>query len=221
VSTLDAPTRVLFDLDGTLVDSSPGIFHSFRATLNDLGLTASPEQLRNLIGPPLWHSFALLGVADDALDDAVQRYRAYYEHEGVLAATLYPDMATVLHTLRERGVHLAVATAKRVDFAVTMLTHLGVADLFDRIAGADVGLRQSDKYEIMTDAMAAWPAIDPATCWMVGDRRYDVEGARRHGVQAVGVTWGFGDTAELIDAGATAIVGEPHELLGSPTIIAH
>ena len=207
------PRHVLFDLDGTLADSSQGILWSFRATLEKIGLDANDEVLQGLIGPPLGESFAILGVAAEHIDEVVALYREFYGERGVHEARLYDGVAATLHELSAEGVHLGVATAKRVDFARQMLGTLGVAHFFDEIAGASVDLTVTSKYDIMAQAMKGWGTRADADLWMVGDRNYDMVAARRHGVVAVGVLWGFGTSAELLDAGAHWLVAHPRELL--------
>ena len=207
------PTHVIFDLDGTLMDSSPGILACFRATLNDLGRRATDEQLRELIGPPLRTSFARLGVPEAEVDAVVERYRGYYAREGVTNATLYPWMADTLAMLKAEGIRLAVATAKRVDFARQMLNDHGVAGHFDTISGASIDQRVTEKYDIMTAVFDNWASFDRHRTWMVGDRDYDIIAAVRHGVRPVGVTWGFGSEDELRSNGAEAVVAAAFELL--------
>ena len=104
-------------------------------------MPADDAVLRTLIGPPLGESFRTLGVAPERVDHAVEVYRRHYAEGGVTQAVLYDGIAELLHSLHRRGVRLGVATAKRVDFARLMLERLGVADLFDAIAGASLDLR--------------------------------------------------------------------------------
>jgi len=186
---------------------------SFRATLDSLGRSADEEVLRHLIGPPLGESFRLLGIEASRIDDVVARYREFYAERGVYEAHLYDGVAQALEGLSREGVRLAVATAKRVDFARQMLGALGVADYFDAIEGATVDLRVTSKFDIMALAMAGWHRDDPAATWMVGDRHYDMIAARAHGAGAVGVTWGFGSRVELESAGAQWLIDEPGQLL--------
>ena len=204
----------MFDLDGTLLDSSQGIVNSFRATLDEMGLDATEAQLRSLIGPPLWHSFRTLGVAEPAVDEAVALYRRYYAESGVFEAVVYPGIHEVLSAIRDAGIAMGVATAKRVDFATQMLHAHLLGDFFDVIAGASVDLVVSEKYEIIDEVLRHWSVPPTSSLWMVGDRRYDVEAAKRHGLTAIGVTWGFGTEAELLESGADALVHEARDLLG-------
>ncbi len=219
------PSHVLFDLDGTLADSSQGILSSFRATLEEIDVEATDEQLRQLIGPPLGDSFRILGVADDAIDEVVALYRNFYAERGVHEAKLYDGVAATLDALSRDGVRLGVATAKRVDFARQMLGSLRVAQYFDDIAGASVDLRITSKFDIMSQVLRGWGVGDSLDVWMVGDRYFDMVAAGAHGVSAVGALWGFGSAEELRGAGAHWLVARPLELLddehdgGSPTCL--
>jgi len=216
---------VIFDLDGTLADSSPGIVGSFRATLDEIGLAADPEVLTRLIGPPLEESFRTLGVEEGEIDDVVARYRGHYARHGVFAARLYDGVTECVDELVDHGVRLGVATAKRVDFAEQMLAALGVARHFEHVAGASLDLRVTAKYDIMAEVLAQWDHPNADDVWMVGDRHYDMVAARRHGVHAVGALWGFGSAEELTAAGAQWLVTRPSRLLdpddegGSPACL--
>ena len=220
-----SPTHVIFDLDGTLADSSEGILWSFRATLEKIGLDASEDQLRHLIGPPLGDSFRILGVQESDIDQVVAWYREYYAARGVYEARLYDGVDLTLEALTERGVRLGVATAKRVDFAQQMLGAMGVAHLFDEISGASVDLRVTSKFDIMSLVMDQWTWARGLDVWMVGDRHYDMKAARAHDVSAVGALWGFGRADELRAAGAHWLISRPSELLdhddggGSPVCL--
>lgn len=209
-----APRHVIFDLDGTLLDSSEGIVNSFRATLDELGIGADEDQLRRLIGPPLWHSFRVLGVEEPFVDEAVALYRRHYAAFGVFEAMVYPGIHEVVQEMHAAGIALGVATAKRVDFAKQMLGAHHLGDYFDIIAGASVDLVVSEKYEIIDEVLRHWEVKGSSSIWMIGDRSYDVEAAARHGLTTIGVTWGFGSETELLECGADALARVPRDLLG-------
>ncbi|MDH2903606.1 MAG: HAD hydrolase-like protein [Actinomycetota bacterium] len=211
------PSHVIFDLDGTLCDSSAGILWSFHATLDALGLSADEATLRRLIGPPLGESFRMLGVHEEKIDEVVGIYRDFYAERGVYEAQLYEGVVSTLTALAEQGVRLAVATAKRVDFAHQMLTSLGVARFFDQISGASMDLRVTSKFDIMSAVIAQWDSVHGPDVWMVGDRHFDMVAARAHEVSAVGALWGFGGAEELRDAGAHWLVARPRELVREET----
>ena len=189
------PRTVVFDLDGTLANSEEGILRCFRLTLVDEGITPSDEELRHLIGPPLEESFARLGIAPSRLDSVVARYRAYYDRVGVDAAVPYDGVVEAVRQLRAGSVRLAVATAKRVDFARRMLARFAIADAFDVVDA----LRRS--------------VAESGLTWMVGDRRQDVEAARHASWVPVGVLWGYGTREELVTAGAARLIETPSQLV--------
>jgi phosphoglycolate phosphatase len=211
-------TTVLFDLDGTLVDSRPGIVAALNETLRALGEPERPSaELEAFIGPPVHEAFGALlaGRSPDgaALDEIVADYRARYRVGMVARSIVYPGIPALLQTLDAAGTTLAVATSKAGPLAVELLQGLGLAGRFRAIVGP-VPPARDDKARTIAQALetlgiATSPAADAV---MVGDRHHDVEGARAHGLRAIGVTWGFGDADELRAAGADAIADDPAAL---------
>jgi phosphoglycolate phosphatase len=206
------PTFVVFDLDGTLADSQEGILFSFHATLADLGRSATDDELRDLIGPPLGDSFARLGFAGEEIADVVALYRRHYDKEGVDRCRPYDGVLEMLDILSEAGVRLGLATAKRVDFAVRVLENFGVLGAFETVCGASMDSLFTTKVEILGEALTSLGNPSPADGWMVGDRREDVIAALHHGLRAVGVTWGYGSQLELVDGGVSTLFATPSEL---------
>ncbi len=206
-------TVVLLDLDGTLVDSRPGIVTAMNATFRALGLAErSPEASHAGIGPPAHETFAAaLGLAadDPALDDVVAAYRARYR-EGMLAGTrVYDGLPAALDALRDAGHPLAVATSKAGAIAAELLAGLGLAHRLQAVCGPGPTARD-DKATTIAQALAALG--HPARAVMVGDRHHDIDGAHAHGLTTVGVLWGLGTEAELRDAGADLLCAHPREL---------
>ena len=212
--TMSRPQFIIFDLDGTLADSQAGILHSFRATLNDRGRSASDDELRDLIGPPLGRSFARLGFADDEIDDVVALYRHYYDQDGVDLCHLYEGVRELLEGLDHDRVRLAVATAKRVDFATRMLANLGILGHFECVSGVSLDGRLNTKSEIVADALELLAESRSVQGWMVGDRREDILAATTHRLVPVGALWGYGSLIELAESGAQLLAPSPWELLG-------
>ncbi len=206
-----APRTVVFDLDGTLADSEEGILRSFRLTLVDEGLTPTDEELRHLIGPPLEESFARLGIAPSRLAPVVARYRAYYDRVGVDAAVPYDGVIEAVRRLHQGGVRLAVATAKRVDFARRMLARFALADVFDVVEGVSGDDRIRTKNDVVD--VVRRTLGESGVTWMVGDRRQDVEAARHASWVPVGVLWGYGTREELVTAGAARLIETPSQLV--------
>jgi phosphoglycolate phosphatase len=204
---------VLFDLDGTLVDSSPGIHSSVRFATRELGLPApTPAQLRGMVGPPLQDGFALvLGVPAGDVPRAVAAYRAHYTAGALLDVTVHPGIPELLAALTGGGALLAVATSKPEPFAVRVLAHTGLLPAFASVHGATLDGAVRHKDQVVAAALAAHPdGRDPV---LVGDRAHDVLGAAAHGVPCIGAGWGPAEDGELEAAGAAAVVATPADVL--------
>lgn len=203
---------VLFDLDGTLVDSTPGIWASVRAAAAALGLPEpTPGQLRGMVGPPLQDGFALvLGVPPDHVPRAVAAYRAHYSAGALLDATVYPGVPGLLAALVGAGATLAVATSKPEPFAVRLLAHTGLLSSFASVHGATFDGTVRHKDQVVAAALAAHP--DGERPVLVGDRAHDVLGAAAHGLPCIGAGWGPAPPGELADAGAAVVAATPAEV---------
>ncbi|MBN8481174.1 MAG: HAD hydrolase-like protein [Xanthomonadales bacterium] len=205
---------VLFDLDGTLIDSEAGIVGSMRHALAAMGAEpVAHEVLRGWIGPPLRMTFPeVLGDDPGRLEQAVAHYHERFDAVGWSEHAVYAGIAEVVAALAARGDRLAVVTSKLREQAERIVAHLPFGNLFERIYGPAQGSRTSEKAAMIAQALADFGAM-PAMAAMIGDRRFDIEGARANGVRAVGVEWGFGTRAELEQAGADAIVDSPGRLV--------
>jgi phosphoglycolate phosphatase len=204
---------VLFDLDGTLVDSSPGIHSSVRHAAAEVGLPApTAAQLRGMVGPPLQDGFALvLGVPVPDVPRAVAAYRAHYAGGALLEATVHRGVPELLTALRAAGAILAVATSKPELFAVRLLRHTGLLPAFASVHGATMDGAVRHKDQVVAAALAAHPAgRDPV---LVGDRSHDVLGAAAHGLPCIGAGWGPAEDGELENAGAAAVAATPADVL--------
>lgn len=208
---------VLFDLDGTLIASAPGIYGSVRHALSELGRPVPDDTtLQNFVGPSMHDSMRkYCGMSAQEAETAVSVYRAHYVENGVLNATVYPGIPNLLRQLKAAGVYLGVATSKPINSAREVLAHFGLARFFDVVVGADGEKIESDKAALLRDALP--PRYTRAA--MVGDRRFDMEAAKQVGVDAIGAGWGYGTTEELLSSGADAIPADMKEaakvLLGS------
>lgn len=189
---------VLFDLDGTVWDSAPGIIDGLVHTLRTMGLPErSRDELAANLGPPLIEMLAEVGVPPDRLDEGRDVYRARYRSHGEFDVTVYEGMADLLDELRAAGIGLATATSKGIDPTVRMLTHLGLADRFDRVAAASMDASAHHKVDVIAEALRQAAPDHGAAVAMVGDRHYDMIGGRSFGLTTVGVTWGYGTRNEL------------------------
>ncbi|GAB2501078.1 HAD hydrolase-like protein [Lysobacter humi (ex Lee et al. 2017)] len=203
---------LLFDLDGTLIDSSVGISRCAAHAFERLGEPV-PDQatLRSWIGPPLRTSFAPLLRDEARVEQAVEFYRERFETHGWTEHEVYPGIPEAIEALHAQGHRLAVVTAKNEPHARKILATLPFARHFDEIVGATTDGRLSHKPELITEALRRL-GCDARECRMIGDRRMDMEGARHHGMPGIGVLWGFGDRAELEAAGASRLVETPADL---------
>ena len=208
-------TAVLVDLDGTIVDSAPGITATLAYTFERLGLPVpTPGELLAWVGPPILDSFRDLAGFDAELSQrALDIYREKYLSTGVYDAALYPGITEVLRAIGESGIPLSLATSKPETPARAVLEHFQVADVFDELTGASDDELRSAKKDVVEEALRRLGAggADLARPVLIGDRHHDVEGAAHHGVPTIFVTWGYGAPAEA--AGAVAVVDSPAELL--------
>jgi phosphoglycolate phosphatase len=209
VTSADA---VLFDLDGVLVDSRRAFAASINAALAANGAETLPdEQLHPFLGPPLHETFeTLLGGPGPAVDACVDAYRSRYREMAAAESAVFDGIPEALEELGAR-VPLVVATSKAQALAVPLLEALGVAHHFTGIAGPPLAARHETKGETMGRALAMLPA-GCARPVMVGDRKYDVLGAREHGMPCIGVLWGAGTAHELREAGADVLADAPADL---------
>ncbi|GAB6195557.1 HAD hydrolase-like protein [Lysobacter xanthus] len=203
---------LLFDLDGTLIDSAVGITRCAAYAFEQLG-EAVPDDatLRSWIGPPLRVSFAPLLGDEARVEAAVLHYRDRYETHGWAEHDVYPDIPETIEALHAAGHRLAVVTAKNEPHARKILASLPFGHRFVEIVGATLDGRLSHKPELIAEALDRLGA-SAAECTMIGDRRMDMEGAVHHGMRGIGVLWGFGDADELQAAGATRLAAAPGEL---------
>lgn len=201
---------VLFDLDGTLTESEPGIVNSVQYALERMGAPgASAEQLRSFIGPPLFESFMRVGSFDEAgAKKAVELYRERFGAIGWKENSVYPGIAQLLRALKRRGAYVAVATAKPLEYSSRILEYFGLAPFVDRLEAITLTERHADKGEIVRRAL---PPKYSRAC-MIGDRASDVVGANENGIDGIGALYGYGSREELEGAGAKAIAEDVSQL---------
>ena len=203
---------ILFDLDGTLTDSGEGIINCAILALEHYGLPIpSREEMRVFVGPPLHESFINHGVPADKADEAIKIYRSRYIPIGAYENTPYPGIREVLEALKAAGHTLYVATSKPEEMSVKILQHFDLAKYFDRICGATMDTSRSSKEAVIAYLLEQNGRADNMI--MVGDTRFDILGAREHGIPAIGVSWGYGKVEDMEAAGAKAIAHSMEELL--------
>lgn len=205
--------RLLFDLDGTLTDSFDGVANSVIYALERMGYRdIDKSALRPFLGPPLTYSFkTIYGMTDAQADEAVRLYREYYRPHGWLENSVYDGVPQMLSALKSAGKHLAVATSKPEQFAKKILDRFGLAEHFEFIGGATLDDSRSEKPAVVKYTLDSF-CPDKTAALMIGDRKYDVEGAKLNGIAAMGVLYGYGDRQELVSAGATLLAETPADI---------
>ena len=204
---------LFFDLDGTLIDSSVGVTRCIVYSLERMGHAGLPQaELLGWIGPALRVSYATLfdDPADIARAEAL--YHERFDREGIREFAVYPGIPEALQAPHARGERMAVVTAKNEPQARRIIESLPFGQLFEDVIGASAEGHRSHKPELIAEALHRF-GIAAADCSMTGDRHMDMQGARHHGMRAVGVLWGFGGAEELREAGADALVAHPREWL--------
>ena len=184
---------VIFDLDGTLLDTAEGIIRSVRHVIETKNLAPlSDDEIKTFIGPPIQRSFArIYGMSEEETKDAAKIFRDRYKGDDILLATPYEGIFETLRALSRAGVKTAVATYKRYDYALKLLVHYGFDKECDAICGSDPEGRLTKK-DIILNAMEAVGVTDRKRAVMVGDSDNDAIGAAEIGMPFIGVTYGFG-----------------------------
>ena len=207
-------STVFFDLDGTLVDSGEGVRNSVVYALNKFGIEVeNKDSLSCFIGPPLTVSFkTFYGFDDEKADTGVAFYREYYKEKGIFEGYVYEGIEECLKRLKAAGKKIMVATSKPEVFAKMVLEKFGIAKYFDFIAGATIDEKtRSNKIEIMQYAFDSCGVL-PKDVIMVGDRLFDIEGAKHFGMECIAVLYGYGSREEFEQYGAEYIVSTPQDV---------
>jgi len=192
----------LFDLDGTIIDSAPGITASLAWTFDRLGRPIpSPAELLAYVGPPILDSFRdLAGMTVAEAHHALEVYRPHYLQTGVFNSSVYPGVPALLKRIHESGIPISLATSKPELPAMTALDFYGLAHHFTVITGASEDEVRSRKADVVAEALRRLASLgaDTSRPVMVGDREHDVHGAAEHGVPTIFVEWGYGSVAEQV-----------------------
>lgn len=204
---------ILFDLDGTLTKPDLGITNSLKYAIKKLGgEPKTREELLTFIGPPLIDSFKILGFDDEKGLEGVRYYREYFAEKGIFENELYSGIPQLLNALKNEGKVLLLATSKPIFFAEKVLVHFGLDKYFTHCAGSELDGKNSEKHEVIALAKACVNDFDSSKAVMVGDREYDILGARMHGIDSIGVLYGYGSYEELSLANADYIAKNVDEV---------
>lgn len=203
---MDHISAVFFDWDGTVADTRPGIFNSVRYATEKLGLPdKADEDLQYFIGPPLYDGFEhVYGVDSELAVTLTDTYRVYYRDKGIYECSIYDGVGDLLVSLRNAGIKTAVVSSKPKEFLDRLVEHYDLTDYFDAVVGPAMDNHNSNKTVLVNTALKEMMLL-PSSAAMVGDRHFDMEGAKAAGVTAIGVLYGYGEEAELQAAGANFI----------------
>ncbi len=192
---------ILFDLDGTLTDPALGITNSVKYALGKFGIEAERRELYKFIGPPLVDSFMeFYGFDYEKAVKALEYYREYFSVKGIFENSIFEGVEEMLESLKANGKKVILATSKPEKYAVQILEHFKIEKYFDFVAGATMDEKRNRKEEVIEYAINEFAIKDTEKAVMVGDRKYDIEGAHAFDLKAVGVLFGYGSAEELADA---------------------
>lgn len=206
---------ILFDLDGTLTDPKLGITSCVQYALEAIG---QPEPDNNklipFIGPPLKEMFMSYCNVDEEMGEyLVAKYRERFSTVGMFENEIYDGIRELLISLKQSSKKIAVATSKPQIFSEKILEHFDIKDLFDVIVGSELNGKRTNKADVIKEVIEQFgEGFDVNQAVMVGDRKYDVIGAKEYGIKTIGVTYGYGGTDELTAAGADYIVESVDDL---------
>lgn len=205
----------LFDFDGTLCDTTEGIFNSIIYSLDCYGIKETDrEKLRYFVGPPLFESYkTLYNVSDDDAQWLIAKYRERYKIKAAEESKLYEGIKNLLKELKGRGKKVAVASSKPIVFVEEISKHHGIDVFYDFISAEDFKSNHSSKKDLINACLDYFGNPEKSEVIMVGDRFYDIDGAKAAGVDSAGAVYGFGTEDELTKAGAAYILNAPEDLL--------
>ncbi len=209
---------ILWDLDGTLVNTYEGVSRSLSQSFEYYDVHMDCEDYYPFIGPPLRYSLPICtDVPDELVEDVIERFRRRYNTIGVFECELFPGVKETLEALRCAGYIQVIASSKPEERCMDILNKFGIADLLDGVVGASMDGRIDSKIEVLDETFsrmrAAYPDFTLERTVLIGDTRYDAEGARQAGIDCVGISYGYGSREELMERGVETIYDD----LGSLT----
>lgn len=197
---------VLLDFDGTIADTGEGIFSSVRYAIEAMGFDPLPEEIiHTFIGPPIFSSFKReLNLSDEDSAKAVEKYRQRYVEDGIYKLQIYDGLEKLMLDMKKSGIKLAIASSKPENFILKILEFLKMDNLFDYISAPESDKAPESKTALVERAVSRL-GIEKSRAVMIGDRYFDIDGAKGAEIDSIGVTFGFGSKNELQNAGATYI----------------
>lgn len=207
---------ILFDFDGTVVNTGEGILKSLQYSFYEMGHEVpSQEELKKFIGPPVYYSFTYYyGIGEDKVGDYIRKYRERYKREGIYECELYKDMLTLLGTLKDSGYTLGIASSKPEHLIFDVADYLDITKYFDTVVGVKSDAsRHTTKTGLILEAIDKLGVSDKSQVLMVGDRHYDITGAKGAGVSSCGCLWGYGNKEEFQECDADFTIENPLDIL--------
>lgn len=205
---------ILFDLDGTLTDSKPGILKCIRYALNKKNIPYTEAVLDKMVGPPFrisMHEF--LGLNNDMIEQLITLYRGEYQNGGWKDCSIYEGVESMLDQLRKAGKRLAVATSKPIKFTDIMIDGLNLRHYFDFVGGASSDASKEAKCDVIESVLDNLGVNDRSKALMVGDRLYDIVGAKICGIDVAAVLYGYGERSEFEEYKADYILDTPYDVV--------
>lgn len=205
---------ILLDLDGTVIDSKPGILRCIKHALDNHSIPCPDEILDKMVGPPFRVSMRdFLGITDDVLvRELIEEYRKEYAESGLQTSVAYEGIENLLIKLKKSGFVVALATSKPMRFSTAIIEMLGFDKYFDFIGAASSDNSRESKSDVIDMVLDALEVEDKSAVLMVGDRLYDIVGAKNVGIDCLAVKWGYGNEEEFSEYGADYIANTPEGL---------
>ena len=205
---------IIFDLDGTIIDSGLGIKNGIMYSLKSIGIQNVDENILNeFIGPPLKDSYMkFFDMSEQKAREMVNKYRQYYSEQGIYEAYIYEGIENVIKDLKDKENEIILATSKPEIFAKKILNHFNLIEYFDFVGGATLDHKISHKNEVLEYVLKEC-FINPQKGFMIGDTKFDILGGKLFYLNTIGVTYGYGSLEELKEAKADNIVNKPSEIL--------
>lgn len=206
---------VIFDFDGTVTDTGEGILKSLAYSFEQMGQPVPDlSDLKKFIGPPIHYSYVTFyNVPEDEVAEYIRKYRERYRKIGIFECFVYDGMRQTLESLRSQGIKTGIASSKPIKLVYDVMEHLGLTGLFDAVVGTQFDdSSHAGKTDLVLECMQKLGAVRERTL-MVGDRYFDIDGAKGAGVDSVGVIYGYGSREEFEEHNATYIIEKPQELL--------
>lgn len=207
---------VIFDFDGTVADTGEGILRSLQYSFEAMGDPVPDlNDLKKFIGPPVYYSYTTFyGISEDKVDLYVKKYRERYREKGIYESKVYEGVKELITSLKEKGIKVGIASSKPEQLIYAVADYLEITNLFDAIVGVKSdNSKHSTKAGLIIQAIENLGAKDKNKVLMVGDRKFDIDGAHDAGIKCCGALWGFGNEEEFKAHNAEFIVELPEDVI--------